>query len=296
MRIVDQQLREFAAAARQEKAATARQHADAIQAGMDQARAAGTGGGVQVAQMALPAAVLPPPATVRPNAALPAIGQVQLGRAGRRLGYVADEIARGELSDAAAHLLFDKPYPPEVDDPPLGTLAPLPGFTPPTLPGGVEPGFDIDPGKPAVLATPATPQAEPDVEGFDQSDGDPATVFEQSKLRRNMEVAGKIAKGQVAHHIVPGGGPMNGERDATRSQELLEELEIDRDGVDNGVALSPEFHGKIHTKGYYDYVREQIENLTSKEDITEKSREIGDSLQETDRVYQQTGRFPEWIK
>lgn len=89
---------------------------------------------------------------------------------------------------------------------------------------------------------------------------------------------------------------MNGGRDASPTQRKLEELKIDRNGVDNGIALSPGFHGKVHTKAYYDYIRDQLEEVNTKQGVIDRLQEIGRSLQEADQIYQQTGRLPDWLK
>lgn len=132
-----------------------------------------------------------------------------------------------------------------------------------------------------MLVTPAVPQAGPEIEVFDPPTVDPATVFERSELRRNMEEAGKLKDkdGRVAHHIVPGGGPMNGRRDASPTQRKLDELKIDRNSVDNGTALSPEFHAKIHTKGYYDRIEQEFESIASDDDAKQILNKIRQELQ-----------------
>lgn len=74
----------------------AERDADAIRAGMDRARAAGTGEGTKVAQVALPLPV-PPPAGPMADAAPPAGGPGMaegVARAGRRLRHVGAEIGR----------------------------------------------------------------------------------------------------------------------------------------------------------------------------------------------------------
>ena len=78
---------------------------------------------VQMAQLAVPGAPpLPLPPSAMPQGLPPdaegAIGE-GLARAGRRLEQIGSEIGQGDLSDAAGHALLGRPFPEEVDTPPL---------------------------------------------------------------------------------------------------------------------------------------------------------------------------------
>lgn len=125
---------------------------------------------------------------------------------------------------------------------------------------------------------------------------DPATPFQRESLRRNMLREGFIAEGDglEAHHITPGGGPMAGERDAGLAQRRLRELGVDLDSVSNGVALSPGFHRRLHTKEYYDYVNTLIEGATSARDLVVRLRRFARRLQQEDLNYQKTRTMPYW--
>ena len=143
------------------------------------------------------------------------------------------------------------------------------------------------------LVTPPGPQL-PAVEELIPPVFDPATVFERNELRKNMEARGSVAKGQHAHHIVPGGGPQSGGRNPISAQQRLKELGIGLNDAENGVALSPEFHRYVHTRQYYDRVNfliSQTKNRQDAEDVLEIMRQ---KLQQADREYQQTGVLPSW--
>lgn len=96
-------------------------YADAIMEGVNARQAAGPApGGMQLAQVMLPGAPLPlpvPPATMPGSP--PVVGRGfgdALDRAGRRLGHIGGEFARGNVSGALGHALLNRPYPPEVDN------------------------------------------------------------------------------------------------------------------------------------------------------------------------------------
>ena len=130
-----------------------------------------------------------------------------------------------------------RPAPPSRTAPPGPTRHIPPGSTPKDNVETLIPPTPIPP----VYDTPAPPPNEPEVFPGDESARrpplvtlpapqsptveelippvlDPATVFERNELRKNMEARGTVAKGQHAHHIVPGGGPQSGGRDPTRTQ------------------------------------------------------------------------------
>ena len=123
---------------------------------------------------------------------------------------------------------------------------------------------------------------------------DPATVFERNELRKNMEARGTVAKGQHAHHIVPGGGPQSGGRDPTLAQQRLKGLGVGLNDAENGVALSPEFHRYVHTKGYYDHVEARLRRAASKQEVIGILGEIGSNLKEAEQIYKDTGALPIW--
>lgn len=143
------------------------------------------------------------------------------------------------------------------------------------------------------LVTPPGPQL-PAVEEMIPPVFDPATVFERNELRKNMEARGTVAKGQHAHHIVPGGGPQSGGRNPTLTQQRLKALGVGLNDAENGVALSPEFHRYVHTKGYYDYVEAQLAEATSKQTVIDKLEKIGKELKDAEQIYKDTGALPTW--
>lgn len=111
-----------------------------------------------------------------------------------------------------------------------------------------------------------------------------------------MEETGTIAAGEVAHHIVPGGGVRSGRRNPTSAQTGLADVGMDLHEPTNGIELSAGFHNKIHTSGYYDYLNERlfgVENRDRAEDILQKLRQ---DLKQADNNYQQTGDLPKWIR
>ena len=175
-------------------------------------------------------------------------------------------------------------------------LAPLPGFGDGPKAPTFQEEFSPAPALPQSTASPAPTPVIPTLEGFDTTYTSPATVFEKSELRKNMEAAEAIQPGQAGHHIVPGGGPQNGDRNAGLAQQRLRELGIDINGVENGVALSPDFHNQIHTKRYYDTIVDQVVNETTRERAIDVLREIGRNLQEADHTYQRNSEFPSWIE
>ena len=82
-----------------------------------------SGQNIQLAQaMPLPVPGMPPilfPPSATPQMPTAAQWRTAIDRAGRRLDYVGKEIGRGDVGSAAGHLLLARPFPPEVDDPPL---------------------------------------------------------------------------------------------------------------------------------------------------------------------------------
>ena len=98
------------------------------------------------------------------------------------------------------------------------------------------------------------------------------------------------------HHIVPGGGPQSGGRDATIAQDKLAELGIDLNGADNGVGLSPAFHSRLHTTGYYNFVNAQLIGVSTKQEAEAKPAQISEMLKQADATYQATGQLPTWTQ
>jgi hypothetical protein len=181
--------------------------------------------------------------------------------------------------------IFSTPIPP-----PLPQTVSTP--TPPPLPqstGGPPP-------VPTSTQDPGLAPADPisGVEVLETPDFDPATVQERCALRDAMGL--KPNSGVDAHHIVPGGGPQSGGRDATAAQDKLAALGIGLNEAVNGVALSPGFHSKIHTKTYYDYINTELRNVTTKQDAKDRLAQIGQELQQADQTYEATGVLPSWIQ
>ncbi len=130
--------------------------------------------------------------------------------------------------------------------PPLSPLAPgLPPYSP--LVPGAAPG-----GRAMAPRAVSPPSADPI----------PGTPEQKLRLRREMEKAGQIERndGNEAHHMVPQGGRnMTGQRDPSRAQDVLKQFGIDLDNVENGAALSANFHRRIHTNEYYAYVERSLQ-------------------------------------
>lgn len=64
--------------------------------------------------------------------------------------------------------------------------------------------------------------------------------------------------------------------------------------AENGVALSPEFHRYVHTKGYYDYVEARQLEAKSKQGAIQVLEEIANKLKEAEQTYKDTGALPTW--
>lgn len=110
------------------EASQAQLDAGAMMQGVENARAAGPADSVQLAQLAMPVPLpLPLPPEAMPRILTPGmerrLGQA-MNRAGRRMGHVGEEIARGDLGGAAGHAFLGRPFPPEVDDPALPGTGP----------------------------------------------------------------------------------------------------------------------------------------------------------------------------
>ena len=206
-----------------------------------------------------------------------------------------------------------RPASPPWTKPPGPTRHPSPGSTPRDNvevlipPAPIPPVHDTPappPNEPEVfpgdegarrppLVTPPAPQL-PAVEEMIPPVFDPATVFERNELRKNMEARGTVAKGQHAHHIVPGGGPQSGGRDPTSAQQRLRDLGVGLDDAENGVALSPEFHRYVHTSDYYKYVEAQMRRARSKHEVVEILERVASKLKDAEQIYKESGALPTW--
>lgn len=166
--------------------------------------------------------------------------------------------------------------------PPLSPLAPgLPPYSP--LIPGAAPGS----GATAPRAIPP-PLADPS----------PGTPEQKLRLRREMEKAGQIERndGNEAHHMVSQRGHnMIGRRDPSRAQDVLKQFGIDLDSVENGAALSANFHRRIHTNEYYDYVTRNIRNLMTREQVSAWLSRFRKQLREADQEFQRSGQLPSWV-
>ncbi len=121
---------------------------------------------------------------------------------------------------------------------------------------------------------------------------DPATETQRRDLRRNLGLAPNDPR--QAHHIVPGGGPMNGGRDPTRAQDWLSQFGIGLETLDNGVPLSADFHRRLHSTAYYAYINDELGSATSVEEATKILQKIRSRLIREDQLYQMTGMMPNW--
>ena len=167
--------------------------------------------------------------------------------------------------------------------PPLSPLAPgLPPYSP--LVPGAAPGSRAT----APRAVPPPPLADPT----------PGTPEQKLRLRREMEKAGQIERndGNEAHHMVPQRGRnMTGRRDPSRAQDVLKQFETDLDSVENGAALSANFHRRIHTNEYYDYVTRSMRNLSTREQVSAWLSRFREQLREADQEFQRSGQLPSWV-
>lgn len=50
----------------------------------------------------------------------------------------------------------------------------------------------------------------------------------------------------------------------------------------------------VHTKGYYDYVSEQLIEATSRQGAIDVLERIGNMLKEAEQIYKETGALPTW--
>ena len=181
-----------------------------------------------------------------------------------------------------------QPLPPGVvqrrDD-----LAPLQPFI--IGPSGSSGGGALGRGGPAARGSMTRP---PVGAGAD----DPATERQRQTLRLNMESAGLLTPGdgRHAHHIVPGGGPMNGSRDPSAAQAMLRNLGVDLDSAQNGVVLSLSFHSRVHTAKYYSLVLNTITSAKSAEEARLRLEQLRNRLQLGDEEFQRTGELPEGLK
>ena len=126
---------------------------------------------------------------------------------------------------------------------------------------------------------------------------DPATPEPQRRLRRALEAAGEVSKGdgRDPHHIVPRGGIMSGDRDPLPAQRRLDLLGIDLESADNGVVLSRPFHQRLHTGSYYEFVRSQLRRASTPEQARRTLRELADQLRQADKRFQIHGSLPSFI-
>ena len=100
-------------------------------------------------------------------------------------------------------------------------------------------------------------------------------IYRGSKLARNLAKAGKpVEKGvEACHHIV---ARTAGKADEARA--ALKKFNIDIDAAENGVGLSKDIHGKLHTDKYYEAINEASKQWKTKEQAIEGLQEIGNSL------------------
>lgn len=95
-------------------------------------------------------------------------------------------------------------------------------------------------------------------------------------LRTFFEKQGKIDKNcasRQAHHIIPLADPR-----AKDVRRLMHDLGIDITHVDYGIPLDSEFHRGVHTKDYYDRLREHFKDITKKDHAIEKIKKFGEQL------------------
>lgn len=94
------------------------------------------------------------------------------------------------------------------------------------------------------------------------------------RLARNMAKAGiERPAGTAAHHIVP--AALEKFPHATKTREILDKFDISVENAANGVYLPSKFddsvraayHGKIHTKRYYEALHTRLKTARSKQDV-----------------------------
>lgn len=180
---------------------------------------------------------------------------------------------------------------------PVPAPLPLPGLTPPEP---LPPLAGFTPGSTLIHMTPGTPLDRPslaDAQVHIAPEVEAASnVLERNELGRRMEEAGSIAPDEVAHHIVPGGGPQSGRRDPEPAQRALSDLGVDLHDPANGVGLSAGFHNKVHTSSYHDEINRRLLEVESREQAEGILQELEQDLKQADRDYQKTGDLPSWIR
>jgi RHS repeat-associated protein len=99
-----------------------------------------------------------------------------------------------------------------------------------------------------------------------------------SKLARALGKAGKLKKGEHAHHCVA-----KAAKKAEEAREKLKQLGIDPDDIDNGVGLPPSFHQGMHTDEYYDMVNQASRGWNTPEQARQGLQEIANGLSQQAR-------------
>ena len=122
----------------------------------------------------------------------------------------------------------------------------------------------------------------------------PATP--RGAMRQNLIGAGELDPEDTreAHHVAPQGRAMNGNRNHQPAQRQMQKFGVDLNSIENGVALSPAFHRRLHTTEYYDYVNRRLRDSNSRAEVQRTLEEIGRRLALDNEAFEDTGQMPPW--
>ena len=73
---------------------------------------------------------------------------------------------------------------------------------------------------------------------------------------------------------------------------MLKQFGIDLDNVENGAALSADFHRRIHTNEYYAYVERSLQPFRTRESVANWLSDFREQLREADQEFQRSGQLP----
>jgi hypothetical protein len=90
--------------------------------------------------------------------------------------------------------------------------------------------------------------------------------LDHATARRIMEFVEARPPGHVLHHLVPQGGPMSGDRDASRAQAALRRHDIDPQDLDVLIWVPEAYHRHMHDADYFDLMNELLDAATDEVD------------------------------
>lgn len=114
-----------------------------------------------------------------------------------------------------------------------------------------------------------------------------------SALRQNLIGTGRLATNdpRQAHHVVPRGGAMNGDRNPEPAQRRLQNFGISLESVENGLPLSPAFHQRLHTTNYYEYVNNRLRESRNSEEAYGILAELRNELARHNELFERTNEI-----